>query len=247
MPEVDHDPDIGQAGLVEQVEGLGDRRDQREPVALGGMDRLETEPNARVVGGGGDPAQAVDHELPRLVLVPVAGRPGQAEHAVGLERREPVHRRAERADALLDVLRALDHRVRQDRRHGRDAVGHLQAARAQRRQVVLVVAELHLPDPDPVEARRRIGAEVVAEARGDGRDLAQRQLHGTPGTFASSRRAAAAGSAASLRDTRSRRRGRGPGWVLAPMWKRRSTGVSCPGEAGVGRKSRFWSSAHEPA
>ena len=38
----------------------------------------------------------------------------------------------------------------------------------------------------------------------------------------------------------------GPGHVLAPIWKTRSTGVRCPGWRANGRQRKFWSSASEP-
>ena len=121
-------------------------------------------------------------------LVAAAGRAGEAEHAVGLVEGEPVQRRSHRRDPLLDVVRAVDHRVGQDRRHLRDAVRDAEAGRAQRLEGGFVVAELHLPDPDPVEARCFVRADVLLERRSDGRDLAEGERHGSPGTFASTRR-----------------------------------------------------------
>jgi len=73
---------------------------------------------------------------------------------------------------------------------GVDEVDHERfgSGRPQRPEVCLVVAELHLPDADPVEAGRRVGADVVFEGRIDGGDLAQRERHDRPGTFARTRR-----------------------------------------------------------
>ena len=90
---------------------------------------------------GGDPSQAVDHEAPGLLVAALAGRPGQAEDAVRLEGSEAAHRRAERLDPRLDVLRAFDHRVREDRGHERHAVRDAQPACAHRLEVCLVVGD----------------------------------------------------------------------------------------------------------
>jgi hypothetical protein len=179
VPEIDHDPDVGQSGFVEQLERLRDRRDERELVALRGVDGLEPEPNARVVRRRGEPAQAVDDHAARLRLVAAAGGAGEAEDAARVEAGEAMQRGAHRVDALLDVLRAVDDGVRQDRGHERDAVGRAQAAPAQHFEIAVVVAELHLPDPDPVEAGRPVGADVLRERRADGRDLAERDRHAT--------------------------------------------------------------------
>ena len=43
-------------------------------VALRGVDRLEPEPDARIVGRRGDAPEAVDHEPASLGLVAAAGR-----------------------------------------------------------------------------------------------------------------------------------------------------------------------------
>jgi len=139
--------------------------------------------------GGRETAQTVDDELPRLVRVAAAGRPGEAEDTVGLVTGEAVHRLAQRADADVDVLRPRDDGVREDRGDGGDTVRRVEAAPAQGSEVgVVVLSELRLPDPDPVEPGRGVGPQVLAVARSDGRDLAQREHHDRPGTLASSRR-----------------------------------------------------------
>jgi hypothetical protein len=190
VPEVDHDPDVGEPGFVEQLQRLRDRADERQSVALGDVDRLETQADARAAGCGGDAAQPADDEGTRLVLVPRPGRAGEAEDAVRLKGGEAVHRRADRLDPLLDVVRAFDDAVRQDRRDGRHAVRRLQPGGPERLEIAVgVVAELHLPDADAVEAGRGIRAQIFAEARGHRRDLGEGEDQRTPGSFPSSRRA----------------------------------------------------------
>ena len=127
VPEVvgvGHDPDLVEAGLVEKRDGIGDRVHARGCVALRGVDRLETEPDAGLARRGGDPLQPVDDDRPRLRLRAAAERAGQAEHALGLVGGEAPDGRADRLDALLGVGRALHAGDRElgDRRHGRDAV-----------------------------------------------------------------------------------------------------------------------------
>ena len=57
---------------------------------------------------------------------------------------------------------------------------------------------------------------------------------------------AAASAAPARRACPSRRRGPGPGQVLAPMCQRRSTGVAWPGLRANGRQRKFWSSESAP-
>ena len=67
-------PTSGRPASSSSSQRLGNRRDQRQLVALRGVDRLEAEPDAGVVGRCGEPAQAVDDEPARLRLVAAAGR-----------------------------------------------------------------------------------------------------------------------------------------------------------------------------
>ena len=180
--------DVRKPGLREQVERLGDRGDERQAVSLGGVDRLEAESHPRSRSGRRDSSQALDDDSACVGLAQVPCRAGQEQHGFRLVAGEANHAGAERLDPLLDVERAVDHGVRQDRRDERDAVCRPKTALAERRQVGLVVSELRLPDPDSVESGGGIGAQVVAEARTGGRDLAQRQRHQRPGSFESRRR-----------------------------------------------------------
>ena len=59
--------------------------------------------------------------------------------------------------------------------------------------------------------------------------------------------AADARSAAARRVFPTRRRGPGPGCVLAPMCHRPLTAVACPGLCGKGRQTKFWSRAERAA
>ena len=124
-----------------------------------------------------------------------------------------------------------------------------EAGLAQERDVRrVVVRELHLPDADPVEPGRCVGADVLRERRvRPSRSRRARASSPDPGTFASS-----APRQRRLREllvdevARSRRRARARDACDAPMCQRPSTAVLCPGACGSGRKRKFWSSAHEP-
>ena len=160
-------------------------------VALGGVDRLEPEPDARLVGRRGDPLQAVDR---RGAGPPHRSRSPAARSGRG---RSPARRgRSGAADAQSDVDRVFSTssgpsitvfgRIEGTERH---AVRDAQAAGAYGLEVGLVVrTELHLPDPDPVEAGGRIRAEVVAEACAtESRSHSARASGAAPGSFASRR------------------------------------------------------------
>ena len=79
--------------------------------------------HARLPRRLGDAPDAVDDGLVR------PARPGEEEHADGLERCEAPDGRADRLDPLVRVQRALHQRQRQDRRNGGDAVGRPRAPR----------------------------------------------------------------------------------------------------------------------
>ena len=104
--------------------------------------------------GGCDLVQTGDDDLARAR---VDRRAGQDEHALRLVRGEAVHARAQRIDTLARLGRTFHagNAERQDRRHGgyavRDAETGVHAVSSMFARVV--VGQLHLPDPDPVEAR----------------------------------------------------------------------------------------------
>ncbi len=177
---VGHQAELGQAGVGQQLLGLGERGQERRGPALGQVRRLEGHRDARLAARLGHGLGALDRQPPRLGRVEVAVRAGEEEHALGLVRGEPGDAAAERLDPLADVGRALHpgHLQRQHRRHLGHAVRHRQAGLAQPRPAVRVVGgELELPQADRVEARGRVRRDVLGERCVEGRDLAEREPH----------------------------------------------------------------------
>ena len=88
-----------------------------------------------------------------------------------------MQRGKERIDALARVIRAWKQRQREDRGHGGHRGSRAKAARAEGldRPVVRPVAELELPDTDPVDALLTVDPEVVEEALGERRHLGDRE------------------------------------------------------------------------
>ena len=78
--------------------------------------------------------------------------------------------------------------VRENRRDDGNAVRRLQPAVAEGGEIIVVVAELVLPDPDPVEARRPVGAQIVPEARRRVEISLSESVTAGRGIFASRRR-----------------------------------------------------------
>ena len=254
MPAVELDAERGTVGVLEELDGLGKGRDHRPVLPADAVDRLQTDTHTCTRGFVPDRPQSFDDG------VAIVARSRQANDAAGLERGEPVERRADRLDPLLRLLRAFHQRQRQDRRHRRNRGGRAEPTRLELLERLRVAAgrELDLPHADPVHAGSGVGADVGRERRCQGRDLRDRETRPDAGdsmpvpaaqTRRAARRAAAPPAAAtepSRPGFRSRRRGPGPGHVLAPMWKRPSTAVRWPGWRANGRQRKFWSSASEP-
>ena len=176
-------PEGGDSEALEQLEASGLDRAAAVP-AIPSILPLP------LLGGPEDPAERIDaycRSLERLapfdpsstVLltgtgdreVAVAG--ARQEHGVRrLERGQALQRPAVRIDPLGRILRPAEQGQRQDRRDGRDGGCARETARLE--PLERVVFQLQLPDPDPVEARRRVRADVVGEARPERRDLRDR-------------------------------------------------------------------------
>ena len=174
VPRVEDEPDVGDARLVGEVGRLLERRDERPVVAEGGAHRLQRDRDPVPRGLLGNVPQPFDDDLPRLVLVQVAGRPGQADDRGRLERREPADARADRLDALLRRLGPRQLGEREERGHGGHAARGREPARTEGRKLLVLAAllQLQLADRDPARARSRVRREVVLEARVERRELA---------------------------------------------------------------------------
>ena len=238
---VDHHADVVEPGLVEQLDGLADRREERRLVRLRDVRRLEPEAHPGGARRRGDLAHAVDarSRTPRLGIA-IADRARQAEHRGRPVGGEPAHARAQRLDALGGIGRALhagDARAAgsrgspgcSSRRRGR-------SARAARSFASSSCGELELPDADAVEARGGVREHVLGERRVDGRDLAQRRASqrqplsqlSEGGRHAVARRggAAAPSSAPWRRGSPEPAPSPGPGCVDAPICQSPSIGVA---------------------
>jgi hypothetical protein len=185
VPEVPHVELDSQcrriARLLDQRDGLGDRRRDRPELAAVALVRLEPDPHAEPVGLVRDRPEAVDDDAPCLVGIAALGGPGQADEGARPERREPLEARAVRLDALRRILGAAEKRQRQDRRDRRDGRRGAEAARLEQleRLGVAALRQLQLPDAEPGETGVGVEPNVVGKARPDRRDLRDRdsRLH----------------------------------------------------------------------
>ena len=187
MPDVELDPDRVAADLVDQLGRLAERVE---------IDQFSTPSRWNGSSASRTPALSASRASVRSPSTTIAraspgsrspAGPVKQSTADGLEPREPVHRGAERGDPLPRILRAGQQRQRQDRRDGGDRRRRAEPARGKllARLLVRSLAELQLPDADPVDAGVRVRAQVVGEARGERahlRDRDQRQLLRGPST-----------------------------------------------------------------
>ena len=147
MPHVELDAERGRADLLDDRGGVPERVEDRPALDAFRLERLERDAQVELLRFGRYFAQAA--ERGRAVA-----RAGEAEDGGGLECREPVERAEDRVDSVTRIGRAGEEWQRQDRGDGRDGGGRAEAALAQERERVVVgtVAELQLPDADPVQA-----------------------------------------------------------------------------------------------
>ena len=141
------------------------------------MERLQAEHDAVLAGDLCGPSQPLHDRPPGLGRRRLARVSGQAENDGGIERGEALDRRAQSTGPLLRVGRPREG-DRVDRERAGDARRRLEAAVAQLRDGVGVaggiVAQLELPDPDPLRARLTVDREVLLEGLVEGGDLRDR-------------------------------------------------------------------------
>jgi hypothetical protein len=192
VPEVvrvGHDAHVAEPGLVQERDGVGDAVDEGDGVALAGSRRLQPEAHPGFSRCLRHLSKPLDDHLACPGGLEVADRSGEADHALRLVRRQPADAHAERVDAL-GRLAGLVHPGQEDREDG----GHRgDAARDPEPDVPqecdvrrIVRGQLHLPDPDAVEAGSGVCRDVLRERGADRRDLGEGELHERPGSLASS-------------------------------------------------------------
>src|SRR5207244_6368528 len=114
VPRVELETEGGPVGGFEQLDRLGDRRDDRPVLTADTVDRLEPDAYACSLGLGTDRAEALDDHLPCSVRIPGLSRAGQADDAARPDGRKPVERRADGLDPLLPLVGAPHERQRAD-------------------------------------------------------------------------------------------------------------------------------------
>jgi len=106
VPDVELDADRGRAGLVDELDGLAQRVDDRPALEALALERLEREPEAGALGFGAELAQALDDEGPARPRSGAARAAGDAEDGSGAKGGETVDRPQDRVDPLPRVGRA---------------------------------------------------------------------------------------------------------------------------------------------
>ncbi len=177
MPDVELQRQCRQiARVADQLQRLGDRRDDRPLLATVALVRLERDSQVERRGLRGDLPQPLNDDPARSVRIAPGAGAGQADDPARPKRRQPVQRAEDRVDALPGIIGAAEQRQRKNGGHGRNRRGAVEPGALEQKQRVVVgaVAELLLPDADPVEPGGTVCLDVVGEARRERGDLRDR-------------------------------------------------------------------------
>src|SRR4051812_43036465 len=155
VPDVELDPNGVAADLLEELGGIAERVQDRPALDPLQLERLDGQPQVETLRLARDLAYAADRGL-------AVARAGEAEDRRRLVRRENLERAQHSGHPLAHGAGAGQQRQRMHRRNRWNGRRGAEAARPE--LLERVVAELELPDSDPVDSGLRICAYVVREA-----------------------------------------------------------------------------------